>query len=546
MLKTFFDYINNYKLSSIFAILSINIFSELYKLVTYKNINDFISNLLILKRIDNIIVSFFIELSIIHLIQNFLKYILEKIISLGIRNLFKNIITKIINYPVDFFKKDTHDKIIKKVEDLNNMEIMLNNLLIELPKIVTVIGYYMYIIYNFYPTMVLFIFPINIFMVIILHLLNQKQNKTHMKKNSLDTEVKNRLLETTTNIEFVKLNNNESHEIDKIYNSYFNYTNSKIKNNWIIFCGDFISKIFNDFLTLIVYSIGVLYIIQGTLTTVELIYLSFLTSNFCMHIIQLKNIYNFYQKLIPIIQNFNDDDELIIHKLSNSMVEELQSINKNNIIFNNVTFSYNGIENVIENLSFEFIGNKINLLLGPNGSGKSTIIKLLLRLYDLPQLPNKNKIYFKGSNIKNISLNELRNRTVFVSQEPYIFNENIIYNIKYGNENLSNDKIIDLCEVISSKEWLLKNKDKMCGFRGKNLSGGERKKVQLINAICKNAEIIIFDEPTNTLDSNAIKWFIDFIKLLRNNYNKTIIIITHDVRLKDISDHIIDLNKLIN
>jgi len=127
-------------------------------------------------------------------------------------------------------------------------------------------------------------------------------------------------------------------------------------------------------------------------------------------------------------------------------------------------------------------------------------------------LTDKNKIYFKGNDIKELTLRELRKRIVFVSQEPYIFNESILYNIKYGNEKVMDAKVIELCDIIYSRDWLLQNKDKSTGFRGRNLSGGEKKKIQLINAICRDAEVIIFDEPTNTLDSNAIIWFNEFIK----------------------------------
>ena len=74
------------------------------------------------------------------------------------------------------------------------------------------------------------------------------------------------------------------------------------------------------------------------------------------------------------------------------------------------------------------------------------------------------------------------------------------------------------------------------------MSGSEKKKVQLINALCRDdAEVLIFDEPTNTLDSMGISWFNDFVKLLRDKYKKTIIIITHDLRLKDISDNLVEI-----
>ena len=93
---------------------------------------------------------------------------------------------------------------------------------------------------------------------------------------------------------------------------------------------------------------------------------------------------------------------------------------------------------------------------------KVQLIKLLLRLYDIKESKesNKNKILFNGIDIKNYDIKELRNRILFVSHEPNIFNETVMYNIKYGNETLHEGKIIELCDVIYSREWLLQNRNK--------------------------------------------------------------------------------------
>jgi ABC-type bacteriocin/lantibiotic exporter with double-glycine peptidase domain len=289
-----------------------------------------------------------------------------------------------------------------------------------------------------------------------------------------------------------------------------------------------------------------LYITQQVLNPIDLLYLAINTSNFCSKILQLKDIYNYYRKINPKLK--------IVYEMLNNKGENFENTkniknaltqSNTNIIFKDITFSYDGIVNVLNKINFVFQGHKINLLLGPNGSGKSTLIKLLLRIYELNDDENQdiNKIYFNGIDVKNINLIELRQKIVFVSQEPNIFNESVLYNIKYGNEDIADVKIIELCDIIYSRDWLINNKNKLAGFRGRNLSGGEKKKIQLINAICKDTEVMIFDEPTNTLDSKALEWFMEFLKILRDKYNKTIVIITHDLRLVNVSDNVIDLNK---
>lgn len=541
MMNILLEYLNNHKWYVVSTIILTNIVTQVYKLTIYRNLTELITTITTLIGSDHMMISFFVKLFIIHLVGTLINYLLQKIITIGIRDLFSKITKCIMYNTMEFYKKDINSKISQVWLYLNNIEMMMEKILIDLPRILTFISYYIYIIYTLYPQAILFIIPANIFIIFALHPFSKKQYKLQRDRLVLDMDVKNKLLEATSNIEFVKLNNRETHEAQRITGAFDKYTRNKIYDRWMGFCIDFLSHVYNDFLLLVIYSISIIYIVDRSLKPIDLLYLAVNTGNFYYQIIQLKDIYNYYKRINPKL-------EIIYHILdakeethTTELVNYIEpNVNNKNIVYNNITFSYDKVINVINNLSFEFLGNKINLLLGPNGSGKSTLIKLLLRLYELDE---SNKIYFKGNDIRNMNLKELRTKIVFVSQEPHVFNESILYNIKYGNENLSDNKIVELCDIIYSRDWLLQNKDKSAGFRGRNLSGSEKKKVQLINAICKDAEVIIFDEPTNTLDSNALIWFNEFIKLLRDKYNKTIVIITHDMRLKDVCDNIVDLNK---
>lgn len=534
------QYLNNKKWYLIGGLIGSSMFAHLFNLITYRKITDFINSSHFTGSTCTF-VSFFVHLLLIHLSQTLIKYALEKIISTGIKDLFKTIMGCIMFNTMDFFKRDISGKINQIWAYLNNIEIMMEKILIDFPKILTFMIYYIYVIYSSYPKILFVIIPINILLMIILHPFSKKQHKLQKEKILLDIDTKNRILEATSNIEFVKLNSKETHEINRIDSTFNKYMQNKMHDKFIGVCSNFLSQLFNDYLSLIIYSIGLIYIIDKTMSPIDLVYLAINTGNFCQYIIQTKEIYNYYKKTSPRI-------EIIYHILNsnNKLPEDSIYLEKNfnnskDIVFQDITFSYDGKTNVIDNLNFEFINNKINLLFGPNRCGKSTIIKLLMRLHELDD--NGGNIFYKGINTKQIALKDLRKKIVFVSQEPCIFNETIAYNIKYGTENIDDNAIADLCEIIYSRDWFINNKNKITGFRGKNLSGGEKKKIQLINAICRDPEIIIFDEPTNTLDSNSIKWFNEFVKLLKDKFNKTIVIITHDSRLKETSDHIIDLYK---
>jgi ABC-type multidrug transport system fused ATPase/permease subunit len=508
------------------------------KLSTYRSLLTIIES-------NNSMVSFFTTLFIVHMIQNFTKYILGKLISTGMKDLFIKVVHSVVYNKMEYYGDDIQNKITNIWQSLSGLESLMEKIVIDLPRIITFICYYIFTISQIYPNALYFIIPINFMIIFALHQFSRKRSKLQRKRTMLDIDVKNKLLETTSNIEFVKLNNREDHEISRVNKSFDKYIDNKIQDRWLGFCVDSLYLLFNEFMTVTIYLAGILYIVNNKMNPLTILYVTINTSNFCIQTMEFKDI---IMKAIPKLE--------VLHRIlyqKHKEIEDIPLLKKdieklnNNINFQDVTFSYHeGTDaiNVIQDFSFEFKGNKINLLLGPNGSGKSTIVKLLLRLYELKNNTDDediNQILFNGVSIKEYDLKDLRNKIFLVSNEPRLFDGTVMYNIKYGNEHITEGKIIELCDVIYSRDWLLLNKNKLVGFKGKHLSGSEKKKVQLINALCRDAEVLIFDEPTNTLDSTAMEWFNKFVKLLRDKYNKTIIIITHDLRLTEISDHLIKI-----
>src|SRR4029078_1867259 len=123
---------------------------------------------------------------------------------------------------------DAQNKVSHIWQNFSNIENLMEKLIIEFPKIITFICYYIYTIYQLYPHALLFIIPVNFLIIFSLHQFSKKQNKLQRKRALLDLEVKNKLLEATSNIEFVKMNNREDHEIDRINESFDKYVSNKI------------------------------------------------------------------------------------------------------------------------------------------------------------------------------------------------------------------------------------------------------------------------------------------------------------------------------
>ena len=163
-------------------------------------------------------------------------------------------------------------------------------------------------------------------------------------------------------------------------------------------------------------------------------------------------------------------------------------------------------------------GEKI-CFIGDSGSGKSTIGQLIERFYDVQE----GGIFIDDINIKEYNLISLRKNISYVSQEPALFNNTIINNIKYGNPELKTEEIKKYAEICKIEEKLNEN-------NFDNLSGGQKQRIALIRAILKKAKILILDEATSALDNQTEIEIRNFIFDYINKNNITTIVISHKLK----------------
>ena len=196
----------------------------------------------------------------------------------------------------------------------------------------------------------------------------------------------------------------------------------------------------------------------------------------------------------------------------------------NSIVLEKVNFSY--VENfpVLNNVSLEIEKGSTTAIVGSTGSGKSTLIKLLLRLYDV----ESGKIIFDDENIQDLNIHSLRKNIGLVSQDIFLFEGTVFENIAYGNLDATEKEIWNAAKLSESDEFinLLPNKkDTIVGERGQKLSGGQRQRISIARAILKNPEILILDEATSAVDNEteaAIQRSLDTLK-----EGRTVIAIAH-------------------
>ena len=197
---------------------------------------------------------------------------------------------------------------------------------------------------------------------------------------------------------------------------------------------------------------------------------------------------------------------------------------KGEIIFDKVNFSYEINNPIIKNLSIEIKPGERVAIVGPTGSGKSTIIKLILRFFEI----NSGKIYVDGTSIEKFSLKNLRSQISLVSQDIFLFADSIYNNISLFKKNISKDKIENAAKEIGILEFINKLPG---GFnynvkeRGVMLSEGQRQLISFLRAYVSNPKILILDEATSSIDSKTEQ----LIQYATNKIieGKTSIIIAH-------------------
>lgn len=195
------------------------------------------------------------------------------------------------------------------------------------------------------------------------------------------------------------------------------------------------------------------------------------------------------------------------------------------IVFKNVSFTYpdTGIE-ALKNISFQINkGDKVAIT-GRTGSGKSTLAELLLRNYD----PSTGEIQINGKNLKAINLADLRKQTGYVPQEVFLFSDKVSNNIRFGNDQASEDEVAQYAataSVLQDIQGLPKQFDTVVGERGVMLSGGQKQRISIARALIKQPSLIVLDDCLSAVDARTEK---EILRNFENEWkNKTVLLITH-------------------
>ena len=211
------------------------------------------------------------------------------------------------------------------------------------------------------------------------------------------------------------------------------------------------------------------------------------------------------------------------------------SLQNADIAFRDATFSYDTVP-VLRNISFSIPQGSTTAIIGPSGSGKTTICNLIARFYDV----DSGEVTVGGENVRNMTCDSLLRNISMVFQKVYLFHDTVENNIRFGNPNATQEEIIEAAKKAQCHDFITALPDgyeTVIGEGGSTMSGGEKQRISIARAILKNANIVILDEATASIDPENEHLIQQAISEL--TIGKTVIVIAHRLATIEHADQIL-------
>jgi len=407
------------------------------------------------------------------------------------------------------------------------LSFMLFNILPTLLEIGLVLGIFLW---NFSAWFALII-VLSVVLYIAFSILVTEWRIQHMRRmNELDSKANTRAVDSLLNYETVKYFTNEDFEAQRYDKEMASWEKEALKTQYSL-------STLNSGQALII-ALGV--IAMMLLAGYEVVHGRMTLGDFVMvnaYIVQLFMPLNFLGFVYREMKRSVVDMERMFALLDrNTQVADKPGapalkISQGEIRYENIRFGYNQDREILHGVSFAVpTGSKVAVV-GPSGAGKSTLARLLFRFYDATD----GRILIDGQDIRDVTRDSLRRNIGIVPQDTVLFNDTIYYNIIYGRPDADRSEVEQAAAMANLTQFievLPQGYETLVGERGLKLSGGEKQRVAIARAILKNPPILVFDEATSSLDSNAEQAILVAMRQLAEH--RTSLVIAH--RLSTIVD----------
>ena len=383
------------------------------------------------------------------------------------------------------------------------------------------------------------LFFITLFMIYFSYFYNKKMKAIFAKNREKIANVNAQIQDSLSGIRVVKSFSNENMESKKFQIGNNEFLETKEDSYTIM--GRFYSMngFFQGILYLSVVLFGGIFISQDKLNVNDLVVYILYINIFLNPIDKLVNFTEQYQRGITGFERFLEVINTHPDIVDSKNAIELKNV-KGEIKFENVSFSYDNRNTILDNINVKIEPGKTLAIVGPSGGGKTTFCSVIPRFYEV----DKGSVSIDNINIKNIKIKSLRDNIGIVQQDVYMFAGTIKDNISYGKPNATDEEIIEAAKMANAHEFIMgleNGYDTYVGERGVKLSGGQKQRISISRVFLKNPPILILDEATSALDNESERLIQKSLNLLSKD--RTTIIIAHRLSTIRNADNILVLTE---
>lgn len=484
----------------------------------------------------------FISMLILYILKELLIYIRNLVVNFISLKLDYSLITSvyshILSLPYSYYRNRPVGEVIMRINDLSELKDSVSQLIVTFLLdifliIITLIFLYMI---NFKLTLIV------IFVLILYFLVTFIYNKFLFKMirlNKKDSSAVNTfMVESIEGVMSIRGSNTFLQFKDKFSSLYNNFIISSYnffkKYNTLNFLNNFLVSI----LIVVIITMGSIFVIDGNMDSSSIItYYSVL----CFFLEPVKNVANFDVVVKKSRISIERIEELLMVEEEKILLDNQKITGKlKNILFKDVTFSYDFKNNVVNKLNLKIDEGEKVVIYGKSGSGKSTVAKILTRYLDV----ERGKVFINGYDINDYNLWSIREGITYVSQNEFLLTDTI-----YNNINMKGTRdaeyIFDVCKMIGVDKIV---KFKNGGYNmileenGSNISGGERERILLARAFVRDSDVYILDESFSEIDSLGEREILG--KIFSKYKDKMIIVISHRMDNNDLYDRRICMEEL--
>lgn len=484
----------------------------------------------------------FISMLILYILKELLIYIRNLVVNFISLKLDYSLITSvyshILSLPYSYYRNRPVGEVIMRINDLSELKDSVSQLIVTflLDIFLIIITLIFLFMINFKLTLIV------IFVLILYFLVTFIYNKFLFKMirlNKKDSSAVNTfMVESIEGVMSIRGSNTFLQFKDKFSSLYNNFIISSYnffkKYNTLNFLNNFLISI----LIVVIITMGSIFVIDGNMDSSSIItYYSVL----CFFLEPVKNVANFDVVVKKSRISIERIEELLMVEEEKILLDNQKITGKlKNILFKDVTFSYDFKNNVVNKLNLKIDEGEKVVIYGKSGSGKSTVAKILTRYLDV----ERGKVFINGYDINDYNLWSIREGITYVSQNEFLLTDTI-----YNNINMKGTRdaeyIFDVCKMIGVDKIV---KFKNGGYNmileenGSNISGGERERILLARAFVRDSDVYILDESFSEIDSLGEREILG--KIFSKYKDKTIIVISHRMDNNDLYDRRICMEEL--